>query len=277
MKISLKAIGEGAKIIEKTIAKNSPTILTIIGVGMMIGGVVVTIIEAPKAKEDLNDLEEDDSFRDISHKEYISRKARIILYHYWKTVLLTTGGAGVIFWGHKISLGRTAAALAAYQMSKDDLKKLEEKIIETDGEKHLEKMKDDICRDEVKATDFAEEKIIRTGKGDVLFIDSITGQKFYSNFDAIDRAVNSLNADIHSDPELTTSLNNWLSYLGCETTNIGDKLGWRFTKQGQNVDVKYRCVKRDTGEVVHVIEYTVVPIWDFDIIESSDRYSGYTW
>ena len=274
MKISLKAISEGAKIIEKTVAKNSPTILTIVGVGMMIGGVVVTIIEAPKAEDEIEELEDN---YELTHKEYINRKTRIILYHYWKTAALTIGGAGVIFWGHKISLGRTAAALAAYQMSKDDLKKLEEKIIETDGEKHLEKMKDDICRDEVKATDFSDEKIIQTGKGDILFIDSITGQKFYSNFDAIDRAVNSLNADIHSDPELTAPLNNWLSYLGCETTNIGDKLGWRFTKQGQNVDVKYRCVKRDTGEVVHLIEYTVVPIWDFDIIESSDRYSGYTW
>jgi len=272
VKISFNAIKEGAKVIGKFASKHSPTIYVAVGVGLMVGAVVKTIVEAPKAKEELDDLE---NVEDIPHNEYFKEKARIIASHYWPTTVMTLGGAAMIFWGHKVSLGRTAAALAAYQMSKDDLKRLENKIVEMDGEKHLEKAKDEINRDRVMSTDFGDQNVIRTGKGDILFMDSITGQKFRSSFDAIDRAVNALNAEIHSDPELTSSLNTWLDLIGCDDSKVGDKLGWRFDKMGQNVEIKYRCVNKPNEEVVHVIEYTVGPIWDFDIYESSDRHSGY--
>lgn len=266
MIFNLSTIKSGFKVVTRFAAKYSPTICIAVGVGMMAGGTVKAIVEVPKAKEEIDILENDD---ELSHKEYLRSKARIILYHYWATAGMTLGGAALIFWGHKISLGRTAAALAAYQMSKDDLKKLEDKIIEMDGEKHLEKAKDEIAKDRIRAS--TDNDILLTGKGDILFMDSITGQKFRSNFDAIDRAVNALNAEIHSDPELTASLNTWLDLLGCKDSKIGEKLGWRFNATGMNVDTKYRCVKDDaSGEVTHLIEYNVEPIWDFDMIESSD-------
>lgn len=272
MKINFLAIKEGAKAISKLAAKHSPTICVSVGVGLMIGAVIKTIVEAPKAKEEIDIL---DNVENVPHKVYFKEKTKIIVAHYWPTTAMTLGGAAMIFWGHKISLGRTAAALAAYQMSKDDLKRLEEKIKEVDGEKHLEKVKDEINRDRVMSTDFGDQNVIRTGKGDILFMDSITGQKFRSSFDAVDRAINALNAEIHSDPELTAPLNSWLDLLGCEYSKMGDKLGWRFGKTGQNVDIKYRCVNKPNEEVVHVIEYNIGPIWDFDIYESADRHSGY--
>lgn len=276
MKISMSAIKEGAKIVGKFASKHSPTIYVAVGVGLMVGAVVKTIVEAPKAKEELDDLEETVNFEsDIEVNSYVKEKVMIVVRHYWPTTVMTIGGAAMIFWGHKVSLGRTAAALAAYQMSKDDLKRLENKIVEMDGEKHLEKAKDEINHERVMSTDFGDENVIRTGKGDILFMDAITGQKFRSSFDAIDRAVNALNAEIHSDPELTASLNTWLDLIGCDDSKVGDKLGWRFDKMGQNVEIKYRCVNKPNEEVVHVIEYTCGPIWDYDIYESSDRHSGY--
>lgn len=265
MKLNLNMVRDGVKVVTKFIAKNSPTICVAIGTGLMAGAVVKTVVEAPKAKEEIDILDETE---DVSPKKYLQEKARIIFYHYWLVAGMSLGGAAFIFWGHKISLGRTAAALAAYQMSKDDLKKLEDKIIDMDGEKHLEKAKDEIARDRVRNCD---NDIIHTGKGEILFMDSITGQRFRSNFDAIDRAINNLNAEIHNDSELTASLNTWLDLIGCKSSEIGDKLGWRFNVTGQNVDAKYRCVKDDdTGEVTHLIEYNVEPIWDFDMVESSD-------
>lgn len=272
MKLNAGFIANGVKVVSKFAKQHSPTICIAIGVGMMAASVITTIVEAPKAKDEIDILDENE---DITPKAYIKEKTIIIVKHYWPIVIMTVGGSILIFCGHKISLGRTAAALAAYQMSKDDLKRLEDKIVEMDGEKHLEKAKDEIARDRITSCD---NDIIQTGKGDILFMDSITGQRFRSNFDAIDRAVNNLNAEIHNDSELTASLNTWLDLIGCKNSEIGDKLGWRFSVTGQNVNVKYRCIKDDdTSEVTHLIEYTVVPIWDFDIIESSDRHNGYTW
>lgn len=269
---------DGAKIVSRLAEKHAPTICVVLGTALMAGGTVKAIVEAPAAKEKLDDLDETVHFEsDVPIKKYIREKASIILYHYWPTTAMTLVGAALIFWGHKISLGRTAAALAAYQMSKDDLKKLEDKIVELDGEKHLEKAKNSIAADRVNSEVFTDEKVIQTGKGNVLFMDSITGQKFRSDFSAIDRAVNAINAQIHSDSELTASLNDWLDYLGCDSTKVGDKLGWRFTRQGENVSVQYRVINKPGEEVVHLIEYRVEPIWDYDMIESSDRISGYSW
>lgn len=272
MKLNFGMVKTGAQMTMRFLSKHSPTICVAIGTGLMAGTIVKTVVEAPKAKEEIEIL---DSAENVPPKKYLQEKARIIFYHYWLVAGMTLGGAALIFWGHKVSLGRTAAALAAYQMSKDDLKKLEDKIVEMDGEKHLEKAKDEIARERVFSN---ESEIIQTGKGDILFMDSITGQRFRSNFDAIDRAINNLNAEIHNDSELTASLNTWLDLIGCKNSEIGEKLGWRFNVTGQNVNTKYRCVKDDdTGEVTHLIEYNVEPIWDFDIIESSDRHNGYNW
>lgn len=274
MAFNMTTLKTGLKVVQSYISKNSPTICIALGTALMAGGTVKAIVESPKAKEKLDILEDDD---ELSHREYLKEKAQVILYHYWATAGMTLGGAALIFWGHKISLGRTAAALAAYQMSKDDLKKLEDKIVELDGEKHLEKAKDEIARDRVLNDSQDDEKVKHIGDGDILFIDGITGQKFRSSFDKIDRAVNALNAEIHSDPELTASLNTWLDLIGCENSKVGDKLGWRFSRQGQNVDIKYRCVRKPNEEVSHVIEYNIKPLWDFDIIESSDRNADYEW
>ena len=275
--INLKPITSGFKIIQKVAAKHAPTIYICVGVGLMGAAVIKTIIEAPKAKEEITDLDETIHYAEdkLSVKTYVRKKTRIIVSHYWPIALMTTGGAVLIFWGHKISLGRTAAALAAYQMSKDDLRRLESKISEMDGEKHLEKAKDEIAKDKI-AQVYREP--IYTGKGNIRFVDSVTGQVFYSNFDVIERAVNALNARIHSDSELTASLNTWLDLIGCENSDIGDKLGWRFTKLGDNVEVRYKCVKDpDTMEVTHYIDYNIDPIWDFDSYNSSDEDNRVPW
>lgn len=274
MKLNFGIVKTGAQMTMRFLSKHSPTICVAIGTGLMTGAIVKTVVEAPKAKEEIEIL---DSAENVPPKKYLQEKARIIFYHYWMVAGMTLGGAALIFWGHKISLGRTAAALAAYQMSKDDLKRLEDKIVEMDGEKHLEKAKDEIAKDRV-LNDFTDDTNVKhIGDGDILFMDGITGQKFRSSFDKIDRAVNALNAEIHSDPELTASLNTWLDLIGCEDSKVGDKLGWRFSRQGQNVDIKYRCIRKPSEEVIHVIEYNIKPLWDFDIIESDDRNSDYDW
>lgn len=275
MKINTKMFSDGLKVMTKFISKNGPTIAVVAGVGMMIGAVVETIIEAPKAKEELADLEEDTKLceQPVSTKEYIGKQIKIVAKHYWPTVFMTASGVVLIFWGHKNSLGRTAAALAAYQMTKDDLKKLEDKIIEMDGEKHLEKAKDEIAKDRIAAN---MSEPIMTGKGNIKFVDCITGQVFYSSFDAIERAVNALNAKLLSSIDNSESLNTWLDLIGCRTSDIGDKLGWNYSAQGDSVSVKYRCVKDpDTLEVTHYICYNIEPIWDFDCADSSDWNARY--
>ena len=291
MKINLKTLKEGGEIIFNFVVKNSPTILTTIGVIAMAAGTVKAIVEAPKAKEELEDIESDP---DLTHKDYIKAKSKVLLYHYWSTAALTVGGAGVIFWGHKISLARTAAALAAYQMSKDDLKKLEDKIIETDGEKKLNKYKDAIMKDEINAAPLNLLTVENTGHGNMLFYEPIGKRYFISDIEFIRQMCVQANDELKEQRfngrKRVISLNRWFEYIDLSpldgtqpddkkvAPDIGKDLGWR----NREIRLKFTSFVMPNNEHCTVLGYLRggEPTWDTDIddeyydLEDSSDYSS---
>ena len=281
MKINLKTLKEGGEIILRFVVDKSPTILTTLGVLAMAAGTAKAIVEAPKAKEELEDVESDP---ELSHKDYILKKSRVILYHYWATAALTLGGAGIIFWGHKISLGRTAAALAAYQMSKDDLKKLEDKIVETDGEKKLNKYKDAITKDEVGTGPSDISTVYNTGHGNTLFYDPIGRRFFISDIEYIRQQAAVFNMELAKQIKISKkavmSLNDWYDFIDLEEldgtidgnkvcANIGKDMGWR----NRLIDLKFTSILLSNNEHCTVMGYSKNggPEWDMNI--SDDYYA----
>lgn len=277
MKINLKTLKEGGEIILRFVVDKSPTILTTLGVLAMAAGTAKAIVEAPKAKEELEEVESDP---ELSHKDYILKKSRVILYHYWATAALTLGGAGIIFWGHKISLGRTAAALAAYQMSKDDLKKLEDKIVETDGEKKLNKMKNSILKDEVGAGPNDISMVYNTGHGNTLFYDPIGRRFFISDIEFIRQQASVFNMELAKQIKISKkavmSLNDWYEFIDLEPldgeidgkkvcSNIGKDMGWR----NRLVDLKFTSLLLSNNEHCTVMGYSKNggPEWDMNIAD----------
>ncbi len=293
MKLNMKVITEGAKVVTKFAAKHSPTICVIFGTALMAGAVVKTIVEAPKAKEELDDLDETVHYEDnIPVKKYIREKTTIIARHYWPTAAMTFGGAAMIFWGHKVSLGRTAAALAAYQMSKDDLKRLENKIVEMDGEKHLEKVKDEINKDKALSTAFNNDLVINTGHGTHLFYDPIGRDYFLSDFEFIRQAQEDANVDLAESAKTdkygrrtknsVMTYDQWREYLGLPPIDgtadgirvakagaFGNDLGW-FNRK---VRIKFTSMLLSNGEHCEVMGYTDYggPDWYFNL---SDEYNS---
>ena len=281
MKINFKTIKEGGEIIFNYLVKKSPTILTTVGVIAMAAGTITAIVEAPKAKEEIEAVETDP---ELSHKDYIKAKSKVIINHYWPTAVLTLGGAGIIFWGHKISLGRTAAALAAYQMSKDDLKKLENKIVETDGEKKLNKMKNSILKDEVGTGPNDISMAYNTGHGNTLFYDPIGRRYFLSDIEFIRQQAAEFNfhlaKQIKISKKAVMSLNDWYEFIDLEPldgeidgkkvcNNIGKDLGWR----NRLLDLKFDSILMSNNEHCTVMGYSKNggPEWDLDI--SDDYYA----
>lgn len=281
MKFNLKAIGEFGKTVLKFAEKHSPTIFTVVGVGLMIGATVKAIVEAPEAKDEIDELED----AEVSHQEYNKTKFKIIAKHYWPVVLMSVGGAGMIFWGHKVSLGRTAAAIAAYQMSKDDLKKLEEKITEVDGEKHLDQLKHDILKDEVGAGPAEGAMVYNTGHGMTLFYDPIGKRFFHSDIEHIRKMTAKLNFELAEQMKYgkcsVASLNDWCDMIGLERLdgaingrkigpNVGKDLGWR----NRLIDLKFDSMLLPNDTHCTVVGFTESggPKWDLDI---SDDYGCY--
>lgn len=260
--VNLHVVKGAVKTGAKYLIKHSPTILTIIGTGMMGGAIVHGIIEAPKAKDELDDLENDG---ELSHKEYLQKKIHILFYHYWMTTALGLGGAALIFWSHHVTLGQTATAIAAYNMKADQLEKLEKKIVDTDGEKHLNKIKDEIVKDAVSDGPKSEKDIFDTGKGKTLCYEVISGRYFYSDIEKIRKAMNDINTWINDtrryDEETDVSLNEWFEYLGLERTKVGNKLGWH----DRLVELNFTSVLTNEGEPCLCVGYKNPPVWDFDM------------
>lgn len=244
MMMNFKTILDGAKVVGKWAVKHAPQLLTIAGVGAMAGATVHAVVESPKAKEELDAIENDP---ELTHKEYISAKAKTIFKHYWPTALLTIGGAGMIFGGHHINVKRLGVATALLSTRTEELKKLEQKVLEHDGEKTLEKYKDEITNEEVKReakkqgiTDLST--VYNTGKGTTLCFDPIGKRFFLSDLEFIRQMRDEMNNDISEQmqkmKEAVMSLNDWYGYIELPPLNgrvnghkmgpdIGKDLGWR--------------------------------------------------
>ena len=274
MAFSPKMIRDGFKIVSKTISKNSPTILTAIGVGLMGGGTLKAIIEAPKAKDELDELE---NRGDISHKEYIKEKVKIIGYHYGPVAIMEVTGALSIFKGLNIVKSNLALALTALGMKSDEIKDLESKIIELDGEKHLEKIKDDIAKDKVLASPFNNDAIINTGHGNMLMYDIIGKRFFLSDIEYIRQRRDVFNDDMAEQKMqgkiAARSLNQWYEEIGLPPLDgkdnndyrmappIGEELGW----ENRIVILKFTSMLLPENQTCTVLGYerSGEPTWDF--------------
>lgn len=284
--INFKTITDGVKVVGKWAARNMPTILTVIGVGMMTGATVDAIKEAPVAKEELDILEEEE----LTHKEYFVKKTKIIAKHYWKVAALDILGGVAIFGGNHINLRRIATATALLSTKTDELKKLEQKVLEKDGAKKLQKYKDEIIQDDAKkaAGDcFDISTVYNTGKGNTLCFDPIGQRFFLSDLEYIrqmrDEFNNAQMEEKQRGKEAVASLNDWYEYIELPPLdgrfngkrmgpNLGKDLGWR----NRPVQLKFTAGILPNDQTFTVIGFTDRggPKWDLDI--SDDYGSDYT-
>lgn len=139
--------------------KNAPTIMTVSGVGCMIGGTVFAIRATSKVepvldacKKDIEDLKipETVELEDGTTKELeVDKKAVAQAYLktgleisklYWPMAALTVGGAGLILAGHHIGEARLASAMSAYGVLKTCYDDYRDRVREVLGDKKEERI-----------------------------------------------------------------------------------------------------------------------------------------
>lgn len=285
--LNFKTIIGGVKVVGKWAAKNMPTILTVVGVGMMAGATVEAIKTTPEAKEALDEIENDP---ELTHKQYFFKKTKTIAKYYWKTATLDILGGVAIFGGNHINLRRLATATALLSTKTDELKKLEEKVLEKDGAKKLQKYKDEIIQEDVKKAagdQFDISTVYNTGKGNTLCFDPIGQRFFLSDLEYIrqmrDEFNNAQAEQMQRGKEAVASLNDWYGYIELPPLdgrfngkrmgpNLGKDLGWR----NRMMQLKFTAGLLDNDQTFNVIGFTDNggPKWDLDI--SDDYGSDYT-
>ena len=219
----------------RVLTKNSPTLLTVIGVAGLVGTAILTGKATLKAIDILHDEDcikrcgqDRSGCKDCDVCGYDSLTAKEMIKATWQcyvpaavTGLLTIGA---IIMANKINLRRTAALASVYALSEAALKEYQNKVVETIGKGKQRQIKDEIARDRIVKNPPKEEEIIFTGKGETLCYDSLSGRYFKSDIEQIRQVLNKLSRDLMT--EMYMDLNHVYGELGLKSTKLGDNIGW---------------------------------------------------
>ena len=139
-------------------------------------------------------------------------KAPIIFETLWPTALSVGLTATCIILSNRISVRRNAALMAAYALSETNLRDLQDKIVEIDGPRKLDKLENAVAEEQVKRDPPPDDQfVINTGYGTTLCQDYYTKRYFYSDAEKIRQGITRLTKKIYSWDEV--SQNDWYDEL----------------------------------------------------------------
>lgn len=225
--------------IKETLKKNSPAILTGLGITCGVAATVTGIMATPKALIAIEDCESDD----------VKDKVKAAWKYYIPSAALTIASVTCLVFSHKISNARAMAAGALCEAAEFTAKEYRAKLKESMDEKEFDEFDRSVRerRDEIAN----KPQLLITGNGNELIFDAVTGQKFYGDRTAIANAVGHVNSNVTWDNEVT--LNDFLYEIGEDECKLGYEFG--FTTD-QALDISYGSTLIN-GEPCIQLNYTV--------------------
>ena len=222
------------KTVKGLLGRKSPTILTVLSIGGLIGTVVMAVRATPKV---LDLIADEKHFREESEEdEWRVPMTRVDIVKltwmcYMPAVAMGCATIASIIGSNTINLKRNAALTGAYYLSETALKEYQAKIIETIGAKKAKLIKDEIAQDRVNKTKKESNTIIITGNGDTLCLDIVSGRYFKSSVDKINKAENAINKCMRD--QMWMSLNEIYGFMDLDPISIGGECGWDINTDGE--------------------------------------------
>lgn len=244
------------KTVSTFMRKNSPTILTAVGVSGMIASTIFAIEATPKAVKLIEEKKQELKVEKLTPIETV----RTTWKCYIPTVVLTVLSSGCIVGANSVHAKRNAALATAYTISETALREYKDKVIETIGEKKEQAVRDAIAKDKIDKHPVSKREVLITGKGNTLCYDPWRDGYFEMDPDKVKKAVNDLNYQLLNDGYVT--LNDFYYNLGLGETVPGKTLGWNINK-GQ-VQFRFSSQIADDGRPCLVFDFFNPPTYDFD-------------
>ena len=221
---------KGLQKIGNVLTKNSPNILTGVGVVGLLTTVFTAIKDTPKAllliKEEQDRREDECMISQGVDPDFLTKKDTFLLT--WKCYVPTVIMGGItiacIISANSINLKRNAALAGLYSLSEIALKEYKEKVVETIGERGHRKIKDDLAKERITKNPVNDNDVVMTGKGETLCFETTSSRYFKSDIEQIRSVFNNTNRDLMN--ETFISLNQFYSDLGLEGTTMGEEVGW---------------------------------------------------
>lgn len=250
--MNLKRAG---KQLQMSVKKNSPVILTAVGLTGMVTSTVLAVKATPLALDLIREAEFEKG-EELTKKEVIKAT--------WKPYMPAVGTAvfsiACIIGANSIHMRRSTALAAAYKLSQSALHEFKEKAVEVVGEKKVTEIKQKVNQEKVDKDPVSKSEVIITPKGETLMYDTISGRYFKSDIDQVQKIVNELNRDMLSD--MYISLNQFYSAVGLPNTKTGYDLGWQCDKG--LIEVDFGATIAEDGTPCITIDFPYPPHYGFD-------------
>ena len=243
--------------VRHNLSKNSPLIMTGVGIAMSVGAVITAFKVAPKAKEVLKDVEATKEPNETKSKT-LWRKTKAVTPLVAPVVIQEAVSVGCVLGSYKVNSKRLVALGTAYSLSEKRFEDYRNQVIKNLGEKKEQKIRDEIAKEKIKDDKKSSEIVVE--KMDVLCYDCITGRYFSSNMDKIQKVVNSLNKRITQGGEYYISLNDFYYEMDIPQVEIGESLGWNVDDL---IDIQFSSQLTDDGRPCLVLDYMVKPRYDY--------------
>ena len=244
-------IGKLIKQIGSFVTKNSPTILTGIGIAGLVSTTIFAVKATPKAVKIL-----EDELSDLPDGSKLKKTEVVKLT--WKCYIptLVMGGItiGCMVGANSISAKRTAAMTSLYSLSELALKEYQSKVVEIVGQNKATQIKDEIAKDRINKNPKSDGQVIITGKGETLCYDILSDRYFKFDIEKIRKIENQINKTILSEDFV--SVNDLYYELGLKNSDLGDDMGWDIDN---NLNIEFSSQLSDDETPCLVINYKVVP------------------
>lgn len=264
------------KMVKNAAAKNSPKILTGIGLVGMVTATVLAVKATPKAMKLIEEekLRQNEKLCEDAVEKGQMNVGRItklkpidVVKVAWKPYVpaLVTGAVsiGCVVGASSVSARRQAALYSAYKLSETAFSEYKEKVAETVSDKKVKEIKQKIAADKVEEATSPGNKsnvIVLSEDGDAWFIDPFSNTTFKSSKNRIEAAANRVSRSMIYD--MSASLSDFYDELGLEHTATSDSIGWHIDKGTVDMDFSDAVVKGDRAYIV--MDFLVKPTYGYD-------------
>lgn len=236
---------------QKFMLKNSPTILTAVGV---VGTVTTCVLTGKAAYSSACRIRDEEDAR----MEILERKEKLELV--WKEFIPPAVVGAItlaaIIGANHIGTRRAAALASAYKISEKMAEEYRQKVVEHIGPRKEEMVRSDVARDRIERAEGVETIILNDDE--IVFYDSWSARAFKSTRQRVEAAVNQINHQILQNWSM--SLTEFYDLLGLEKTAVSDDFGWN---TDEILDIYYTsCLLKD-GKPACEIRYNTVPFQNF--------------
>lgn len=244
------------KQLSRTLNRNSPTILT----GLGVAGLITTVIFAIKAtKPALEALYQEEQFRRDHYEDDPTLSPEEIFEITWKfyipTLLMGSTTIACMIGSNHIHLRRNAALASLFSITERTLQEYQKKVVEEIGDKKEEQIRGKIAQDKLNENPINQSTVIMTGKGDVPCYDSFSSRYFMSDVEKIRQAENFFNQRLLQEGWL--NINYFYDLLGMDPIELGDEFGWIATRA--LLETKFTSKMSTDNRPTVVLEYFVKP------------------